>query len=71
MLSTYVLFKGSINNHGINLSLSTYMYSSTYYRSGDESSENLGPYFATVSQENNAIVRKLPSSSYIISGKFG
>lgn len=68
-MSSMMLFKGSSSSHGVNLSLSTYMYSSTYYRSGDESSENLAPYFATLSAENYATVRKLPSKSYIINGK--
>lgn len=53
----------------LNISLSHYDDSNVYYRAGDNSSTNLKPVFVVLSKKNQATVKEIPPTNYIINGK--
>lgn len=53
----------------LNISLSHYKDSNVFYRAGDNSSTNLEPVFVVLSKKNQATVREIPPTNYIINGK--
>ncbi|VVC36007.1 ABC transporter-like,P-loop containing nucleoside triphosphate hydrolase,AAA+ ATPase domain,ABC [Cinara cedri] len=62
---TNYLFKASDLPKGLNLSLSTYMGSTVYYRSEDNSSFNLETQFVDISKANYATVNEVSSKKNI------